>query len=439
MTTTYFGVDCAKWQGTIDWAKVKAAGVKFAILKATRKDNTAEDVFAENYSGCVENGISVGVYRYVYAKTAQEAENEAHGVLAVIKGRNISCGVWLDLEDNTLISLGKTKLLSIINAERKILEEAGYPVGIYCNQAWYNGTLPVDSIDLPFWLARYGTNNGTQQVRPEVKCSHTLWGWQYSSVGRVSGIPGAVDVNVAYQIPGNVSGGTSTLLRKEDQGERVRLLQRRLILCGWKLITDGIWGERTDAAVRDYQCKAGLAVDGVVGPKTNGKLIQDAIVSRAQTMAAYMIQYKWHYKGNGYTVKSTFAATAKLDKPGSSCAHYVSWVLQDVGLLQSGRVLSHSAAGMGTGAKAIVNANQLLGCNVSYPNANLADYSGQLWPGDVLVHDSSIGIYVLDNGKPTVLTAREGQPINDNRQYVDLSVTSGYEWKHDILAVVRAG
>lgn len=190
MTTTYFGVDCAKWQGTIDWAKVKAAGVKFAILKATRKDNTAEDVFAENYSGCVENGISVGVYRYVYAKTAQEAENEAHGVLAVIKGRNISCGVWLDLEDNTLISLGKTKLLSIINAERKILEEAGYPVGIYCNQAWYNGTLPVDSIDLPFWLARYGTNNGTQQVRPEVKCSHTLWGWQYSSVGRVSGIPG---------------------------------------------------------------------------------------------------------------------------------------------------------------------------------------------------------------------------------------------------------
>lgn len=97
MTTTYFGVDCAKWQRAIDWAKVKAAGVKFAILKATQKDNTAEDAFAKNYNGCAENGISVGVYRYVYAKTTQEAENEAHGVLAVIKGLTSHVGsgsIW---------------------------------------------------------------------------------------------------------------------------------------------------------------------------------------------------------------------------------------------------------------------------------------------------------------------------------------------------------
>ena len=35
----YFGIDCAKWQGDIDWAKVKSDGVKFAILKVTQKNN----------------------------------------------------------------------------------------------------------------------------------------------------------------------------------------------------------------------------------------------------------------------------------------------------------------------------------------------------------------------------------------------------------------
>ena len=151
-----------------------------------------------------------------------------------------------------------------------------------------------------------------------------------------------------------------------------------------------------------------------------------------------MVTNKWHYKGDGYTAKSTFAATKKLDKPGSSCAHFVSWVLQDVGLLTSSKVLSHTKAGYGTGAKSIVNADQLIGCTVTYPNQKLANYKEKLQPGDVLVHDSSIGIYLLENGKPTVITAREGQPINDSKQYVKLTVTSGYEWKHDILALVRA-
>lgn len=439
MAATYFGIDCAKWQGTIDWAKVKNAGVKFAILKATQKNNTVESAFEQNYKGCTAQNIPVGVYRYVYAKTEAEATAEAKAVVSVLKGKKITCGVWLDMEDSSIQGIGKTALNAVIAAERKVLEAAGYQVGVYCNQSWYNSVLDVDKLDLPFWIAKYGTNNGKQQSKPVVKSRHTLWGWQYSSVGKVSGISGAVDVNVAYQSPGAVTGGTAvTLLRKGDRGEAVKLLQQRLTICGWILTTDGIWGDKTDSAVRGYQYKAGLTVDGIVGPKTQAKLIQDAIVTRAKEIASYMVKNKWHYKGDGYTAKSTFAATKKLDKPGSSCAHFVSWVLQDVGLLKSGKVLSHTRAGYGTGAKSIVNADQLIGCTVTYPNQKLANYKDKLQPGDVLVHDSSIGIYLLENGKPTMITAREGQPINDSKQYVKLTVTSGYEWKHDILALVRA-
>ena len=438
--TTYFGIDCAKWQGAIDWTKVKKAGVQFAILKVTQKNNTVESAFVKNYNGCIAQGIPVGVYRYVYAKTEAAATAEAKAMVSILKGRKITCGVWLDMEDSSIRGIGKTALTAVIAAERKVLEAAGYQVGIYCNQDWYNNVLDVDKLDLPFWIARYGTNNGKQQTKPAVKSKHTLWGWQYSSAGKVSGISGNVDVNVAYQAPGTVTGTgtTSNLLRKGDRGEAVKLLQQRLTICGWTLTADGIWGAKTDSAVRAYQYKAGLTVDGIVGPKTQAKLIQDATVTRAKEIAAYMVKNKWRYKGDGYTAKSTFAATKKLDKPGSSCAHFVSWVLQDVGLLKSGKVLSHTKAGYGTGAKSIVNADQLIGCTVTYPNQTITEYKAKLQPGDVLVHDSSIGIYLLENGKPTVITAREGQPINDKKQYVKLTVTSGYEWKRDILALVRA-
>lgn len=237
------------------------------------------------------------------------------------------------------------------------------------------------------------------------------------------------------KMPDNAQKPEDNLLRLGDRGDAVKLLQHRLNLVGAILQEDGEWGPLTDTAVRNYQYKAGLTVDGIVGPLTQRKLIQDAITARAEGLAAYLVKNKWRYKGNGYTAKATFAATKKLAKPGCSCAHFVSWVLQDVGLLQE-KVLSHSKAGYGTGAKSIVNADKLIGCAVTYPNKPIG--SCGLQPGDVIVHDSSIGIYAPKNGKARVLTGREGQPIDSKKRYINLAVTSGYEWKHNALAVVRA-
>ena len=162
------------------------------------------------------------------------------------------------------------------------------------------------------------------------------------------------------KMPDDTPKQADNLLRKGDRGDAVKLLQHRLNLVGAILQEDGEWGPLTDTAVRNYQYKAGLTVDGIVGPLTQRKLIQDAIVSRAEELAKYLVTHKWHYKGGDYKAKATFEATKKLDKPGCSCAHFVSWVLQDVGLLQIGKVLSHSKAGYGDYARSIVNAEVLL-------------------------------------------------------------------------------
>lgn len=57
------GIDVSKWQGTIDWLKVKNSGVTFAILRIGygRYDNQKDPQFERNYEQAINNGISVSV------------------------------------------------------------------------------------------------------------------------------------------------------------------------------------------------------------------------------------------------------------------------------------------------------------------------------------------------------------------------------------------
>lgn len=388
---TYFGIDCAKWQGIINWAKVKSAGVQVAILKATDKNNGPEPAFARNYAGATAQGIKIGCYRYVYARTIAAAENEARKVLAVIQGKAMPAGVWLDLEDKTIRGIPRATMVKMIAAMTRIIQAAGYQVGIYTNPDWYNHVLDVSKITLPFWVASWGTNNGKPQRKPTIKAQHTLAGWQYTDKGRVAGISTAVDLSQIYQLIGQTKNADDGLLRKGDTGTAVKLLQHRLNILGSQLTEDGIWGVQTDSAVRNYQYKAGLTVDGIVGPKTQAALIQDALLTRAAEIGKYMVKHKWHYRDKTYKAKSTFVETKKLKYPGATCAHYVSWVLQDVGLLKEGRIISHDKG-------KVTGTSNLIGCQVINVGQKTWDKLNDLQPGDVCVWESNLAIYA-DNGK----------------------------------------
>ena len=407
---TYFGIDCAKWQGVINWAKVKSAGVQVAILKATDKNNGPEPAFARNYAGATAQGIKVGCYRYVYARTVTAAENEARKVLAVIRGKAMPAGVWLDLEDKTIRNIPKATMLKMINAMTQIIQAAGYQVGIYTNPDWYNHVLDASKITLPIWMASWGTNNGKPQRKPTVKAQHTLVGWQYTDKGRIAGISTAVDLSQIYLLIGQTKSTDDGLLRKGDTGSAVKLLQRRLNILGAQLTVDGIWGVQTDSAVRGYQYRAGLTVDGIVGAKTKAALIRDAILARAAEMGAYMVKHKWHYKDGTYKAKDTWTATKALSKPGATCSHFVSWVLQDVGLLAAGKRISHDNGKVtGTG--------NLLGCQVIQAKGKPWDKLPDLRPGDVCVWESNLAIYAgngkwYDAGGPFRSNTKDGRYSN---------------------------
>ena len=224
--------------------------------------------------------------------------------------------------------------------------------------------------------------------------------------------------------------GNTDLLRKGDRGDDVKLLQHRLNILGSQLAEDGIWGVKTDQAVRNYQYKAGLTVDGIVGPKTQAALIKDAILARAAEIGAYLVKHKWHYQDKTYRAKSTFDATRKLEHPGATCSHYVSWVLQDVGLLTAGKRISHDNGKVtGTG--------NLLGCQVIQAKGKPWDKLPDLRPGDVCVWESNLAIYAgngkwYDAGGPFRANTKDGK-------YTDIGpIAPYYDRTEPVYYLVRA-
>ena len=193
-----YGIDVAQWQGNIDWSKVKK---DFAILKVTKKDNSIEPKFLENYKGATANGIPVGVYRYVYAKNTTQAKAEADAIVKALLGLQITCGVWLDMEDASIKKLGKNTLTNIINVMANTIKASGLNVGIYCNRDWFLNVLDGSRLakTYPFWIARYpskdtGTFNANSTLSPKAYAK----AWQYSSKGKVNGITGDVDLDVIF-------------------------------------------------------------------------------------------------------------------------------------------------------------------------------------------------------------------------------------------------
>lgn len=275
------GIDVAKWNGTIQWDKVKNSGIDFAILKVINKQCREEDAFQRNYVGATTQGIPVGCYNYSYATSVAKAQEDARKVVQVLNGRKMPCGVWLDVEDKCQQAIGHI-LIDIINTYQKIIEAAGYEFGVYTGLYFYNTYLKPYATELKcsFWIARYPSGakvmlsyNPPVGKKPNIR--HALWGWQYSSTGSVPGIAGNVDLDLYY---GEIAPVQRTTLRKGSSGSVVKELQILLIKAGYscgKYGSDGKFGDSTLDAVNAFQADRGFAVDGVVGTKTWAELYKD--------------------------------------------------------------------------------------------------------------------------------------------------------------------
>lgn len=188
------GIDVSKYQGKIDWEKVKADGIRYAILRVGSSDNNGlyiDPYFEENYLGCIANGIAVGAYIFTYADDESEQNEEILKFLPALSGKTFKYPVFVDVEYKGLASLGKSQLSSLIKRYMDILDQKGFTPGWYSYTNFINSYIDKDMLkDYPLWVADY---------RSALGYSGPYDIWQYTSSGTVSGINGNVDMNRDYR------------------------------------------------------------------------------------------------------------------------------------------------------------------------------------------------------------------------------------------------
>lgn len=188
------GVDVSKYQGSIDWAKVKEDGIRFAILRVGSSNNDGiyiDPYFEENYLGCIANGIAVGAYIFTYTDTESEQNEEILKFLPALEGKTFKYPIFVDVEYLGLATLGASQLSSLIKRYMDILDQKGFTPGWYSYTNFINSYIDKDMLkDYPLWVADY---------RSALGYSGPYDIWQYTSSGTVSGINGNVDMNRDYR------------------------------------------------------------------------------------------------------------------------------------------------------------------------------------------------------------------------------------------------
>ena len=275
------GIDVSHYQGKIDWKKVAASGIKFAIMKCQyeAQSHRMDETFEYNYSEAGKVDIARGVYIYIAKASIANPELDAQSLLKHLNGRKLEYGIWLDLEDKSLDVMGKAYIKDLAYKYADIFMKAGYYVGIYCNRDWYIRLIHDDlKQSFDFWIARYPKNdrgiyNEHSTLKPP---TNTAVAWQYSSKGHVPGIIGKVDLDVDYDgilnlVFDNVRNPyTLSLneLREGNKGESVKCLQWALNRFSANLVVDGIFGPKTKLAVLLFQKDHGLSLTGIADSKT---------------------------------------------------------------------------------------------------------------------------------------------------------------------------
>ncbi len=204
------GVDLSKHNGTVDFAKLKAAGVKYVILRAGyrgygEKGSLCKDVkFDEYIVAAAKQGLNIGIYFYSQAITTAEARAEANYTESIIRPykNSITLPVAFDYEfaevDDGRFdaawhnkTLNKTKCTNIAAAFCQQIQSLGYKPMIYANKSFLHDVIDGQTLgqSYPIWLANYTTN--TTYAGP-------FYIWQFSSTGTVNGISGHVDANFLY-------------------------------------------------------------------------------------------------------------------------------------------------------------------------------------------------------------------------------------------------
>lgn len=201
--TSQTGIDVSEHQGWIDWNAVSNDNIDFAYIRLGNRGYTEGVIFQDQYyeyniDAAREAGLDLGVYFFSQAINEEEAREEAEFVLEKLDGRTLDLPIAWDHEvvadsNGRANNIDRKTLTKCAQAFFEVIEAAGYDTILYGN------THDLERIDLealgsePVWLAEYDVD------KPTPKLALTMW--QYTNGATVSGVDGAVDLDIRFKNP----------------------------------------------------------------------------------------------------------------------------------------------------------------------------------------------------------------------------------------------
>lgn len=194
---TEVGIDVSKWQGEIDFEKVKNAGATFVMMRigVQTKQNgelQIDPYFEQNIKNAKKAGLKVGVYLYSIATSGKEAIKHAEWVIKTLKNEELDLPIVFDWENWSEWNKYNMSLFDINDIANKFIERInnkGY-LGMLYSSKYYLENIWINKYEYPVWLAHY-------TEKTNYKGKYMMW--QLSNTGRIDGINGDVDINILYK------------------------------------------------------------------------------------------------------------------------------------------------------------------------------------------------------------------------------------------------
>ena len=205
-----FGIDVARYQGTIDWAQVATSGVEFAMVRVGYRTDKSREIVADsnaryNMQEAQKNGIKLGAYFFSTAVNEEEAKTEADWTADYISQYQITYPVAFDCEgferaDSAQYGLSASQRTDIAIAFLNRIYERGYTPMFYSSMHEMTGDAKWETSRIEknyrIWVSQYPSVPYPQTEKSSYQGVHAMW--QYTNRGTVVGISQPVDVNIAY-------------------------------------------------------------------------------------------------------------------------------------------------------------------------------------------------------------------------------------------------
>ena len=189
------GVDVSRWQGQIDWSKLRSQGANFVYIKATDGGDHLDPMFRKNWNAAARAGLKRGAYHFFYwCRTAGEQADWFIRNVPKVAG---ALPPVIDVEWNGEFSCkrrpSRERVLEKMQVFMDKLERHyGQRPIIYTAPDFYRDRLKGAFTDYPFWLRAVAQH--PSKVYPGRKWVF----WQYSGSGLSQGLKGRIDLNVFH-------------------------------------------------------------------------------------------------------------------------------------------------------------------------------------------------------------------------------------------------